>query len=293
LKDISQLGMPDEYYHLPGFSRYEHSLGVMILLKKLGAGVEEQISGLLHDVSHPPFSHVIDWAIGDPTKDDYQDKIHEDFLKSSEIPKILEEHRFDTKFISDYKNFKLLEKQLPSLCADRLDYSLREMCLQKGKVFVEKILEDLSVKENQIVFKTIDIARIFGEEYMHLQKEHWGGDEARSRYHILSGVLNKAFKNNLIGLDDLKKNEEYILKILNNSGDEFILEGLNLLKRGFKIIKDSNGIELKKKFRYVDPEVMGGGTYFPLSKISEEYSNLISLEKKKNLKIDKVRIVPN
>jgi len=293
LKDISQLGMPDEYYHLPGFSRYEHSLGVMILLKNLGARLKEQIAGLLHDVSHPPFSHVIDWAIGDPTKEDYQDKIHEGFLKSSEIPNILQEHGFDVKSISDYKNFKLLEKQPPSLCADRLDYSLREISMQKGKPFVEKILEDLFVKENQIVFRNEDIAKIFGEEYMRLQKEHWGGDEARSRYYILSNVLNKAFKDSLIGLEDLKKNEEYILRILNNSGDEFILNGLNLLKRGFRVVGDTNGIELKKKFRYVDPEVVVNETYYPLSKISREYSNLIDLEKKKNMEINKVRIVPN
>jgi hypothetical protein len=293
LKDISQLGMPDKYYHIKGFSRYEHSLGVRILLKNLGAGLEEQIAGLLHDVSHPPFSHVIDWVIGDPTKEDYQDRIHEDFLKSSEIPNILQEHGFDTQFISNYKNFKLLEKKAPSLCADRLDYSLREISMQKGKNLVNKILDNLVVREDQIVFKNINIARIFGEEYMFLQKEHWGGDEARSRYYILSNVLNKAFKNNLIGLEDLKKNEKYILRILNSSGDEYILNGLNLLKRGFKIIRDSEGIELKKKFRYVDPEVMVNGIYSPLSKISEEYFDLIESEKEKNNKINKIRIVPN
>ena len=76
LKDISQLGIPDEYSHRKGFSRYEHSLGVLILLKNLGASLEEQVAGLLHDVSHTPFSHVMDWVIGDPSKEDYQDNIH-------------------------------------------------------------------------------------------------------------------------------------------------------------------------------------------------------------------------
>ena len=81
LKDISQLGMPDTYLSFPGFSRYEHSLGTMILLKKLGATLEEQVAGLLHDISHTPFSHVIDWVVGDPTKEDYQDKIFQEFLE--------------------------------------------------------------------------------------------------------------------------------------------------------------------------------------------------------------------
>ncbi len=52
LKGISQFGMPDEYYHLKTFSRKEHSIGVLILLRRMRANLEEQVAGLLHDVSH-------------------------------------------------------------------------------------------------------------------------------------------------------------------------------------------------------------------------------------------------
>jgi len=293
LKDISQLGVPDEYYHIKGFSRYEHSTGVMIFLKKFGAGLEEQVAGLLHDVSHTPFSHVIDWAIGDPTKEDYQDNIHEKFLKNSEIPEILKKYNFNLGIISNYKNFKLLERKAPSLCADRLDYSLRQLVMRKGKNLVEKILSNLSVKENQIVFMDEKMATIFGKEYMAFQREEWGGEEARSRYYILSEILKKAFKENLINLNDLKKTEKPILKILNESKNEFILENLNLLKKGFRVISDENGMELKKKFRYVDPEVLVNGKYFPLSELSKDYFNLIELEKEKSRLIKKILIIPN
>ena len=33
-------------------SRFEHSMGVMLLVRRLGASLEEQIAALLHDVSH-------------------------------------------------------------------------------------------------------------------------------------------------------------------------------------------------------------------------------------------------
>ncbi|MGY4884717.1 MAG: HD domain-containing protein [Nanobdellota archaeon] len=292
LKDISQLGMPDEYYHIRGFSRYEHSLGVFFLLKKLGAGLEEQVAGLLHDVSHTAFSHVIDWTIGDPTKEDYQDKSHRDFLMNSEIPEILKKHNLDINYISDYKKFNLLEREVPSLCADRLDYSLRESALNHSKGLAKKILSNLSVRNNQILFMNQDTAREFGEEYARLQREDWGGEEARTRYYILSGVLREALNKKLISLEDLKKPEKDLLDSLYSSKNNFILQNLNLLKNGFHIFEDDFGIELKKKFRYVDPEVLFNGHYLPLSKISKEYAQLIEAGQKDNLKIKKIRIIP-
>ncbi len=50
MRGVAQLGLPDEYYHKKGFNRFEHCVGVMLLLKKLGASEEEQIAGLLYGV---------------------------------------------------------------------------------------------------------------------------------------------------------------------------------------------------------------------------------------------------
>jgi uncharacterized protein len=286
LKEISQYGLPQEYYHKKIFSRFDHSVGVLILLRRLGADLNEQIGGLLHDISHTAFSHVIDWVVGDPTKEDHQDNTFSEFLENKDITEIFEKYNIDKSKIVNVETFPLLEQEAPSLCADRIDYTLREMWDFNKKEMVKEIVKDLTVVNNQIVFKTKDNAEKFGNEYANLQREHWAGDEAKSRYYILSKILKLAMKNNLLNLEDFKKTDDYVINILKKSGDEKILEGLSLLRNGFRANQSEDGILLLKKFRYVDPEVLLNDSVVSLSTVSNDYSELLRKEKENsNVKV--------
>ena len=44
----------------PPITRYEHSLGAMLLVRQAGGNIEAQASALLHDVAHTALSHVVD-----------------------------------------------------------------------------------------------------------------------------------------------------------------------------------------------------------------------------------------
>lgn len=63
LKEISMAGYypgcPE--FNNPEYNRYNHSVGVLLLLRRYGASLAEQIAGLIHDVSHSAFSHTIDY----------------------------------------------------------------------------------------------------------------------------------------------------------------------------------------------------------------------------------------
>jgi len=76
LKRINQAGVAQYVLPRKNITRYEHCVGVMILLKRLGASLEEQIAGLLHDVPHTAFSHVIDFVFASERHD-----YHENFLE--------------------------------------------------------------------------------------------------------------------------------------------------------------------------------------------------------------------
>ncbi len=292
LEGISQWGIPEEYYYKKGFSRLEHSFGVMILLKKIGADLKEQIAGLLHDVSHTAFSHVVDWAIGDPTKEDYQDSIHKKIIENSEIPGILDKFGFDFRELSDIENFLLLERQAPSLCADRIDYTLKELELEKGFDFANNFFKKLLTKNKELVFEEESIAELFGREYMKLQNEHWTSNQARARYYILANILNTALGSGVISHSDLRSTDDYVLSLLNKSKNKEILLNLDLLRKGFYVEDVEEGIELKKKFRYVDPGVSVNGSIKRLSEVSETYRDFINLEKDKSKLVRKIKIVP-
>ncbi|MBM3255849.1 MAG: HD domain-containing protein [Candidatus Moranbacteria bacterium] len=60
LKGIDQAGYSKPWFSGIPRTRFEHSMGVFILLKKYNACLEEQIAGLIHDASHLTFSHAKD-----------------------------------------------------------------------------------------------------------------------------------------------------------------------------------------------------------------------------------------
>ena len=278
LKGITQFGVPDIYNVKKGFSRYDHSIGVMLILNRLDASEEEQIAGLLHDVSHTAFSHVIDWVIGEGGLESYQDEQHESFVAKTEIPDILTKFGFSVDRITDYHHFGLLEKDLPDLCADRIDYSLKEM---PNEVAVE-CASKLVAKDNQIVFSDIKSAKLFADNFLKLQSEHWGGFESTARYRIFADTLCLALKLDVIKMSDFWKDDEYILKKLSKTDNKNIKETLELLKNGNLAQLKKSKIKIQKKFRFVDPLYLDDGNLKRLSENDEGFATEIEQARKNN-----------
>ncbi|MFF5380677.1 HD domain-containing protein [Pedobacter suwonensis] len=105
-------------------SRLEHAIGVTMLIRMLGGSELEQVAGLLHDISHTAFSHVGDYVFGN-TEEDYHEKVFAEVLCKSEVPGVLLKYGYDVGQIL-HGTFDILEQPLPALCADRLDYTLRD-----------------------------------------------------------------------------------------------------------------------------------------------------------------------
>ncbi len=290
LKGISQMGLPAELYHESVFSRYEHSVGVLVLLRRLGASLEEQVAGLLHDVSHSAFSHVIDWVIGDPSKEDHQDNIHEEILSDKDIVEILSRYGLDYKDIARIEDFTLLETELPSVCVDRFDYAMREIYKEISGEETKFILNSIKNVNGRMIFSNFRAAELFSFGYLKCQTEHWAGKEARARYYILADILRRALSSKIISIDDFRKTDNEVVETLSRSGDGQILKYLALLRQRLVVKESNEGIELIKKLRYVDPPVIFEGRERKLSEVSENYSKKLDNMLKESSKVKRVLV---
>lgn len=283
LKNISQFGVPDKYYHLKNYSRYEHSVGVMLLLRKLGAMTEEQVAGLLHDVSVLAFSHIADWvfALGDMGVEDYHDEIHEKFVKKTEIPKILAKFGFILNRILDEDNFSLLEKKAPDLCADRVDYALREFRDWLNPKIVNSCIDGLVNYNGEMVFSNQKIAFDFATNYLELQTQHWGGYQSMARYHLFSKALKIAIDKKILSNDDFYKDEPFVLKKLEKIQNKTVIETLKVLRdRKLKGFASNLGKKIVKKFRYTNPKVISNGKLLQLSELNSKFKKIIEEHRK-------------
>ncbi len=261
LKEVDQGG----YFHVyrPGaaYSRFEHSVGVYALLRRFGASLEEQAAGLLHDVSHTVFSHCADYALaeGSESAHSYQDDIFQDYVRSTDIPDLLRRHGLDPEYVLKEHNFPLLERELPDLCADRIDYSLRTAVVY-GLIGLNEAgwyLDCLDAGGGRWFFEDQRSARRFASLFRELNDTCFAGPESAAMFRTVGDVLKHSLENGYVSRNDLFTTDSEILKkIRMHLDDDHILAGLwdRMNNRyGFTIDSENYHTKVTCKSRLVDP----------------------------------------
>ncbi len=284
LKGIKQAGITGHILKDRDYTRYDHSVGVMIFLRRKQASLEEQIAGLLHDVSHTAFSHVVDFVYK-CKEHNYHELFYEKIIKSSEIPQILEKHGFNLTRLLNENNFHLLEREIPDLCADRIDYTLRDLngFYTNGKL--DNFIRSLINKNNEFIFSDLETAKEFAFNFINLDEKIWANIREVAYFQIAADAIKIALENNILKEEDLFKEDNYVLDILKNSNNEKIKEKLSQLTPNLKVINSPKNYDFysKTKLRYVDPKFIEDGKIQRLSKVDslfgqklKEHKNLIN-----------------
>lgn len=284
IKGINQYGIPDKYFYVYNFSRYEHCVGVMILLDKLGATIEEQIAGLLHDVSHMAFSHTFDWVIGTNIKEEYADTQHKNYLLKMGIDKILQKYGYDFDRIANPHHFTLLEKETPDLCADRVDYALRECTFNFPLDEVQKSVQNFTNHNGQIVCQNRESALWFGEKFLWHQIYRWGSFEGVSRFRWFAKALKYGIDEGTITLEDFTQDDNFVVSKLEKTSNPKIHKILSTLKqKSLSHLALSTEIT-NKKFRYVDPLFLDGKNVQRLSEVDKDFREKLEQARNENNK---------
>jgi len=284
LKEINQHGASQYLFSWKKkTSRFDHSLGVMLLLRKFGASLEEQIAGLLHDVSHTAFSHVIDFVYPSDTHE-FHEKYYQEIILRSEVPQILEKHKISLDKVLDEENFSLLESKLPNLCADRIDYFLRHMQDCGGDLIkVKRHVKNLRVFQKEFVFSNQEVALDFATDYLDQNERFWAHPREIACYQILAEAIKIGLKEKILSKKDLFTTDDEVMEKLQKSRNSKILKLIKLLNPELKIKlnKKNYDYHLKTKLRYVDPKVLVKGNFFRLSGLNPIFKKRLKGHNKK------------
>jgi uncharacterized protein len=259
-------------------SRYEHSIGVMLLIRKLGGSVQEQIAGLLHDVSHTAFSHVIDFAL-ENSMEDYHEKIYRRVIEESEIPSVLGDFGFNWEdLLLDDSHWTLLEQHAPELCADRIDYTLRDM-YRYGYISskeVRSFLNELIVINGRICLGNVKAAQWFVQIYIKEVIGFFMDSLNIFGYDRLASALKLALNKGVICLDDLLRTDDEVLTLIKSSKDSKIKRIINQIHEDVIVKEDPLDYNLhrKTKPRLIDPSVRQGNELVKASVLSKKIKDI-------------------
>lgn len=276
LQGVKQNGPQPHFIEKPIVTRYQHSLGVMLLLRRFGAPIEEQIAGLLHDVPHTAFSHVADFVF--PNEEhSFHERFLEDVIMASEIPAILERHGFDTTYILDEDNFPLLEQDLPGLCGDRIDYFLRDTRVVGGED-IGGLLDGLAVRDavagerdDRFVVPDPEVAEAYAMRYIRADERWWANPEEVAIMRVFAEAVRAALDAGVMTRDDLFEDDDHVWTVLHAAEEPGVREPLRRLREQEIVVgADDPDLVVETKARAVDPLTRVEGAFVPVSHYSEQ-----------------------
>lgn len=265
LKHIHQYGVSYYTTHREEYNRYDHSLGVFTILRVKGASLEEQIAGLLHDVSHTAFSHVGDWIFNKENQDkDYQNSIHPAYLSQSGLEQILNKHGYQIEQILPSGDlFPALENTLPNLCADRIDYNIQGAYYQGFLTYEEALIlfKDLRFDNLKWISSQPELMKKLTRFSLFMTQDCWGSpiNYVTSRW-LADAILRAIEIGSLSSIHLHFGTDQAIWNLLINHSDEIIQMYRVLHARDYITLVDPDqaALVVKSKFRGINPWISLG-----------------------------------
>ncbi len=257
-------------------TRFDHSLGVMLLCRRLGASMQEQIAALLHDVSHTAFSHVIDYVFENHVAQSFHEEEKAAYVAGTDIPEILAGYGYAWEDVIDEERFSILEQPAPALCADRLDYFLRDardLDLATGSE-VQSALEALTLEGGRVVVTDVDVARWLGYTFIRADKASWANFREVGLYELTARAIRRGLEIGYINESDLWGTDLPLWNKLQASDDSRVRSLLQKVNQETRFVwdRESPTFRVSTKLRTIDPPVSINGQIKPLSSLDPDFA---------------------
>ena len=264
------------YTHTPFFlkvgryTRLDHSLGCALILDRFTHDRKQAAAGLLHDISTPVFSHVIDFARGDYLKEESTEEKTEAIIRSDrQLVQVLAAYGLDVEDVKDYHRYPLADNDSPKLSSDRLECTLSNALNYNFTDLdtIRYVYDDLCIDRNEegeaeIQFRHRDQAVRF-EQLMLQCTRIYTEDDDRYGMEILARLINDMLRHDVITEKDLYVGEEAFIARYFRKGSMYYRPWRHFTSLiGTK--RDPAGIAVNAKKRWINPLVRGKGRLLDL-----------------------------
>ncbi len=252
------------------YTRFEHSVGVALIIWNFTHDIKQSLAGLFHDISTPAFAHVVDYMNGDHITQESTEASTADFIdKSEEIQKLFREYGLSTADVCDYHMYPIADNDTPQLSADRLEYTFGNFLQYDvtDVVHIETFYRDLTVGvneygEDELMFADKTIAEEFAFYTMKCSYVYVS-DADRFTMQYLADLLKFASDNGVVRVKDLYTSEENVIEKLERNeltsarwSEYCKISRVNITSEK---VSEKYCIKVNAKRRYIDPFVKNIG----------------------------------
>lgn len=285
LRGVSQHGITGYIRCSARITRYEHSVGAFLLVRKVGGSLEEQIAALLHDVSHTAFSHSVDGTLSKPGESFHETMKH-GYLWNTPLPDMMNRYQI-THNVFEEELYPLVERPAPHLCADRLDYALRDTIVTRNLRLTEaqQIYQNLTAvpdptsSDRTLAIPDPQLALKLARGYIATDEVLWCNAVYLDLYRAFGQAIAKTLRNQVAWKQSLWTLPEKDLWLRVSFPPYYEAElrtkvRSDLKDQAEKLNKaDPERLRLPKdaKVRTIDPEVLVGGKVQQLNEILPEW----------------------
>jgi len=171
----------------------------------------------------------------------------------------MKRHGLSVWRLLEKKSFRLAERDLPDLCADRIDYFFRDCVTDKqlDLLLARRMMDDMIVFDGDVAFQDRDLAKKFAITYREANEKLWANPLQSGLYYLLASAMKVSLEEAIISFDDLFTTDKEVYEKMKKSGHAEVLKYLHDMEH-LEVREDDKDYDyhILSKIRVVDPYVL-------------------------------------